>query len=211
MVFLLYNDALLEKKNQGLFTLKKISGFPFLWTVNTEYIYFESSICCQSCMAAGVVLVHSWLGEYLHICAMHGTTACQYAAVILHLFFLCRKHCALKNHCLSLPLKMLIDCQEYQYTPDGQASLLSSILGYEREKIIHLDMNMCLGKQKNPHTLRRYLLSAWLPGAERCFHISQHLHGERCAASSPRQVRNWARAYFCYLSASYIYVIYIGL
>lgn len=72
-------------------------------------------------------------------------------------------------------------------------------------------MNMCLGKQKKPHSLRRYLRSAWMPGAEQCFHISQHFHGERCAASSPIQVRNWARAYFCYLRASYIYVIYIGL
>lgn len=165
-------------------------------------------------MAAGGVLVHSWLGEYLHICAMHGTTACQYAAVILHLFILFRKHCALKKHCLSLPLKMLIDCQEYQYTQDGQASLLSSILGYEREKIIHLDMNMCLGKQKKTPQSEKVppeRTSRWTPGAARCFHIGQHFHGERCAASSPIQVRNWARAYFCYLRASYIYVISIGL
>lgn len=152
MAFLSYNNAFLEKKNQGIFSLKKIRQFPFpldskrrvhlLWI---KYMLPELHIPVSQLAWRGGGVVQT----YLHISAMRGTTARQYATAILHLLISFRKRCPLKKHCLSLPPKMLIDHQVYQHRRDERASLPSWILGDERRKIIHLDTNTRLGK-RNP-------------------------------------------------------------
>lgn len=120
VAFLSYNNALLEKKKQGKFSLKRISRFPFLLDNKhrVHLLWMKYLLPELHSVRSGAVSQLAWrdggvVQMFLHICVMHGTTAHQYATVILHLFILFVKHCPLKKSGLSLPPKMVSDFQVY--------------------------------------------------------------------------------------------------